>query len=470
MDTTRQQQIEAARQRASQYGISPIPTTTNSLKDKFNAAFAEKPVIKEPTFGGKIVRGAANDFARIGNTVTAPLRGAIDKVAGFESEGDIIDPYAGNVTGYGMKEGQTTGQRVKDVIGGVATVASNVVGGGVAADIVKAGVKGAVKQGAIQGAKAGVLSGFGSAMQNDKGVGETIVDTAVGGITGGVVGGVAGGIAPATKAISNKIKGVGKTTETVKPEFITELVSPKATQQIKEQAIREGRATEAGLLKKSGIAASKRDVQVAEAVQGYVSPKKSTLQNLDSIKNGISDINNSVKTYVAQNKFPFNKTQLKSQLNGGKDELNLIFASDAQAEKTYNAVADEFMRHVKNKDTLGLFEARQSFDKLPAIKKLLDSQGLGENAKKEIVLTVRGQANKYIASLLPEGKLYREQLLRESKMIEAVGNIADKYASQIGKNKLQSIVNEYPILKWVAGGVVGAGGVGVGGAILGSFD
>jgi len=205
----RQQQIEAARQRASQYGVSPIPTTSgNSLKDKWNMTFKETPIVKEPTFGGKIVRGMANDFARIGNTLTAPVRAGIDKLAGFESEGDIIDPYAGNVTGYGMKEGQTTGQRVKDVIGGVATVASNVVGGGAVADIAKAGIKGAVKQGAIQGAKAGALSGAGTALQQDKGVVDTLVDTAIGGVAGGAIGGVAGGIAPTVKAISKVPKSV----------------------------------------------------------------------------------------------------------------------------------------------------------------------------------------------------------------------------------------------------------------------
>jgi len=205
----RQQQIEAARQRASQYGVSPIPTTSgNSLKDKWNMTFKETPIVKEPTFGGKIVRGVANDFSRIGNTLTAPVRAGIDKLAGFESQGDIIDPYAGNVTGYGMKEGQTTGQRVKDVIGGVATVASNVVGGGAVADIAKAGIKGAVKQGAIQGAKAGALSGAGTALQQDKGVVDTLVDTAIGGVAGGAIGGVTGGIAPAIKAIPKIPKAI----------------------------------------------------------------------------------------------------------------------------------------------------------------------------------------------------------------------------------------------------------------------
>jgi hypothetical protein len=95
-------------------------------------------------------------------------------------------------------------------------------------------------------------------------------------------------------------------------------------------------------------------------------------------------------------------------------------------KKTYNAVVKEFVKHVENKDTAGLLDARQAFDKIPAIKKLLDSQGLGENVKKEIVMTARTKANEYIAKLLPVGNKYRETILNESKMIEAMGNIVDK--------------------------------------------
>ena len=105
------------------------------------------------------------------------------------------------------------------------------------------------------------------------------------------------------------------------------------------------------------------------------------------------------------------------------------------------------MREVAKKDTAGLLKARQSFDQLPAVKKLLQTEGLGENARREIVLAVRGSANKYIASLLPKGNAFRADLLQEHHMLEALGNMAEKGASIIGKNKLQILANEYQILK-----------------------
>ena len=253
-----------------------------------------------------------------------------------------------------------------------------------------------------------------------------------------------------------------------------DLVSPKASPEVMERAIREGRVTEPKLLGKSKIMPSQRDKDVAEAVKDVISPKKSILQNTAAIDKKIRATNQGVKDYVTQNKVPFNNNQLKSQLNSGKEELRLIFASDTNAEKTYNAVVDEFMKHVKSGDTIGLLNARQSVDKIPAIKKLLDSQGLGENVKKEVVLTVRRMANKYIADLLPAGNTFRATLLKESRMIEAIENIAEKNRTMIGKNNLQILAQRYPILKWVIGGtaagIAGGAGVGVGSAIIGSTD
>lgn len=368
-----------------------------------------------------------------------------NKITGKQLAGDVI------------QLGTTIG-----TLGSLPGAAKNVVQPG----IIKGAIAGA-KTGAKLGTVTGGLTGLSQGLKSDKSIGDSLMQAgggAVGGlVTGGVLGGVLGGVSGGITSRINKAK-VGK------EDFITDLVSPKATDKVKIQALKEGRVTEQGLLKASKILPSKRDVQLADAVKGVVSPKLSPNQNLNAIDAKVSDINSGVKAYVTVNKTPFNTNQLKSQLNKGKDELNLIFASDAQAEKTYDAVVREFVKHVGKKDTAGLFEARQKFDQIPAIKKLLDSQGLGENTKKEVVLTVRGMANKYVASLLPKGNEFRDTLLRESKMIEAMTNIAEKNSNTIGVNKLQLLDKKYPILRWIVGSAVGAGGVGVGGTIIRSSD
>lgn len=335
--------------------------------------------------------------------------------------------------------------------------------------IIKGGIEG-IKTGAKVGGIYGGATGIAQGLKEDQDIEgilkQGLKGASVGGVTGGIVGGITG-------AVSGRIqqKRINKLTQ--EDNFVKDLVSPKETVAIKEKALAEGRVTEAGLLKKSQILPSKRDKQLAEVAKDYVSSKKPITENIDSVRYGIKQINEGVREYVKTNKVPFNTNQLKTQLNKGKDDLNLIFASDTQAEKTYNAVVEEFMRGVNSKDTMGLLDRRQGFDKIPAIKKLLDSQGLGENTKKEVVLTVRDMANKYIANLLPKGNQYRNQLLTESKLIEALGNMVEKNAKMIGQNKLQMLTKEYPFLKGIAGALatgLGLGAVGVGASVINSSD
>lgn len=367
----------------------------------------------------------------------------------------------------------------KQVLGDALQLGTTIVGAGTlpgatktvtgATTIGKGIVQGA-KTGAVTGAGFGAVTGASQGLQEDKSlvdigkstVGGALVGAGTGGLLGGITGGISGGI---------KSRAVRQATN--KKDFVEDLVSPKATTAVKEQALREGRVTEQGLLSASKIKPSKRDLQIAEVVSDIVDSKKSLSENINLISDKVDEINSGVKAYVSANKVPFNTKQLLSQLNGGKDELKLIFAGDKQAERTYNAVVKEFLKNVKNKDTSGLFDARQTFDNVPAIKKLLDSQGLGENVKKEIVLTVRKKANEYVASLLPKGNQYRSTLLKESKMIEAITNMSEKGASSIGKNQLQELTAKYPILKRIAGGLgagLGLGAIGVGGSIIGSTD
>ena len=401
------------------------------------------------------------DTSRLEASLKALTGGIADTGAGAEELYNPNKLTGKQVVGDALQLGTTVG-----TLGSLPGAAKNVVG----ATGVKAGIIQGAKSGAKAGLGVGALSGTAQGLKQDKNALGIIKDTAIGAVSGGVAGGILGGaLGGAGGALKNRaINKIQK-----ESDFRLDLVAPKATEKVKIQALQEGRITEQGLLKASKILPSKRDKDLAEAVKDVVSAKRSPGQNIKAIDAKISDINSGVKAYVAKNKVPFNANQLRTKLNSGKDELRLIFASDKNAEKTYDAVVKEFMKHVEKKDTAGLFQARQAVDNIPAIKKLLDSQGLGENVKKEVVLTVRAQANKYIASQLPKGNAFRETLLRESKMIEALGNIAEKEASAIGLNQLQALTKKYPVLKAILGGLAGGlglGAVGIGSSIIGSSD
>ena len=347
----------------------------------------------------------------------------------------------------------------------IAGAAGKLTGVGQATSIVGGATRG-LGAGALAGGVEGAIQGTGLAAEADRPAGELLSAGVLGAVGGAVTGGVLGA---AGGAIAGGLKGRAIKAE----EFADSFVAPKETSKVRAEAIRQGRLKDPGLFKKAEIQASNRDKFIADSVRDVVSPKATVGENIDAIRYKIDQTDDGVRSYITQNKVPFNSNQLKTKLVDGKGDLGLIFASDSSAEKTYDAVTEAFMRNVGKKDTLGLFDGRQNFDQLPAIKKLLDNDKLGENARKEIVLSVRRAANDYIASLLPEGNQYKALMSQQSYALEALGNIAEKSVNIIGKNNIQLLADRYPLLKWIVGGLVGgtvAGGVGTGAAFVNSSE
>lgn len=282
--------------------------------------------------------------------------------------------------------------------------------------------------------------------------------------------GVKAGAEAAYTAARGGETAVAKATADKELQYALEQTMPKSTLKTSEEAIRQGRFTDPGMFRSAKETASAYDNQVAESVSDVISSKHTPTQNVEAMAQKISQTNQGVREMIAERKMPFNTNQLRSKLANAKDDLRIIFASDASAERIYNSVVDEFLKHTSKMDTLGLFDARQTFDKIPAIKKLLDTERAGENLRKEIALTVRRAANEYIADQLPTNNPYRSAILQESKMIQALENFSERNAHIIGKNKLQLINEKYPLLKWVVGGLGLGGGVGAGGAAIMSTD
>jgi hypothetical protein len=237
-----------------------------------------------------------------------------------------------------------------------------------------------------------------------------------------------------------------------------EFGAPKVTPSMEEAALAKGTqgVQEGGIFTKAKIVLTPRTHSIADAINGVVDPGASDLKNIDLINQHVARTNDAVKSYIAEHKAPFNEAQLRSKLEATKADNAVVFASDPTLEKTYNALIDEFVSHVQSKDTAGLFAARQSFDKIPVVQKLLDGlQGAqGENLRRSAVLDIRRAANEYIADLLPEGSPYKSFMQKESRMLEAVGNKAENLrGNTVDKNAIQAMIkkNPYigPLLKYI---------------------
>jgi hypothetical protein len=332
----------------------------------------------------------------------------------------------------------------KEVIGSAArlatTMGSGVIARGVTGGQLATGVAKGVQQGAKVGATLGGLQGLGLGAEQDKDAAGIVGSGVVGALTGAALGGAVGGV-------TGKISGAKEQTQ----RKLEQLVSPKMSAKERAQAIAQGRLEDAGFLKKAEIVAGRREKQIANAVKDVVKPNQAPGKNISALDKEIGRIARGVDDYVTQNKVPFNKAQLKTQLKRGTDELDLIFASDSSAKRTYDALSEAFIKQLKKGDTKGLLETRQAFDKLPAVKKLLQTETLGENTRREMVLAIRRNANKFIAEQLPKGNTFRADMLKEHLMYEALGNIADKASGEIGKNILSQVVKNHPMLKWLVG-------------------
>ncbi len=334
------------------------------------------------------------------------------------------------------------------------------------------------KVGAVGGAIEGAVQGGGLAAEQDKSTAEILYGTVGGAATGGVLGGALGGM---IGGVSGLVKGRKAAEEAARlrdmqrvlPEgktpsgFAEDLASPVLSKKERIAAISQGRLNEPGVLEKANIQVDKRTRDLGEAIKDAVDPRATVNDNLLAVRDDIGRIANGVDDYVTTNKVPFNEAQLRAKLDAGKDDLSLVFASDTSAEKAYDQVVDELVSLVEKKDTAGLLQARQDLDKVPAIKRYLETTPMGENTRKEVVLQVRRQANEYIADQLPKGNTFKADLLKEHLMYEAVGNMAEKLQNQIGKNQIQLLLNQYPALRYVAGTIFGGTVAGAGIAAAG---
>lgn len=325
--------------------------------------------------------------------------------------------------------------------------------------------------------------------------------------TKGLLGRVADDTVESVVNIASKTKGVfARRAEKRDMDFALDLTSRPVTKKAAEDALSRGSAgfTRPGVFTKGKINPSPQDYKVAEASAPYIRKGASIDENIDSLKEGVAQINLGVREMVANNNIEIQAKELTQFLNKAKRENDLLFAGDSSAEKAYDAVVNEYLKFVSPQPTknlsvvnyktgdyragpkvvnlVDLFDSRQAFDKTiqskfpNAFKKDATGQYLDprDNIRANALLDVRRSVNEFISEQLPKNNPLRSALRKESYMIDAMGRISVKNKGIIGRNKIQILTEQYPILKWVAGGIglgiFGGGGVGVGATIINSSD
>lgn len=273
----------------------------------------------------------------------------------------------------------------------------------------------------------------------------------------------------------NVVTGIKNTISKIKPttaakgekafEEALEVITPELSKLEKKQALQAGRGSVKGVLRKTVIEPSQRDIEIAKTVQGVVKPKANTVENIKLINNEIERVATQVEAGLKSNNSIYNVGEFRNSLDVAKENSRILFGSEGTLEKTYDAVRDEMVRQLgKQPKTLsGALKARKEFDKVINSKfPKLFAQEAGDDIRRNAVLDVRKTVNNFIADKLPEGDVFKEQLRAQNLMYDAIENISAKGAKEVGTNPIMRTTKKLlknPIVKYGAPALGGGAAV-----------
>lgn len=158
------------------------------------------PTKAAPSFLGSLVRGIVSPLVRGANTVIEPLQ----KLATGNSQPDEYNSYLGDVSGYGQKADQTTGQRIKDALGGALQLGALALPG---VGSVTDAIGGSIGKAALEGAIAGGAGSAGAELSNNPNstVGSVLGQGALGAGTGGILGAAGGAVGKAVGGVADRL-------------------------------------------------------------------------------------------------------------------------------------------------------------------------------------------------------------------------------------------------------------------------
>lgn len=370
-----------------------------------------------------------------------------------DSQQNNVEQIAGAGLGTAAELGAfTTG-------GGGATAAKNVVSSG-AKTFGKGAAKGAIS-GAVNGGAYGALQGVGQAMQDNMGTEDVLAEGLRGGASGAFVGGALG---VAAGGVSGALAGRAERNISKVSREAYDVVRPELTKAEKISALNEGR----GVVRESGeivINPTRRDLQVAKVSENIVSSKKTSVENIASLKSELGKEAESTKQGLKEHNSIFNKNQLSSKLRSLEKPPLLV--SDDRLNNAYELAQKKFVEIVDKhpKNLAGLLDARKEFDMWAekGFPHIFDDQT--QAPLQQALRDMRTAANDFITEKLPQGSPFKASLKKQNLLYEAMDNIANKSYKDVGTNRLQRFIKNKPkTAKVLEAGAKLVGGATIGGA------
>lgn len=270
---------------------------------------------------------------------------------------------------------------------------------------------------------------------------------------------LARGAEEVASTVAPKVKGTVKKVM----DDILDLTMPNLSKTEKATAISKERGIKSGLFRGSKLAPETRDLERAEVIKDFVDPKIDIFDNIKTVRTEIGNKADEVINHLKENNAIFNKRQLTSKLKEIEKPLSL--SGDTKLNTMYDMAQQKFMRFVDEqpKNLEGLLEARKRFDQWigDQVPKVWEDQA--SKPLHDALRRMRTAANDFIAEKLPEGVPFKDLLHQQNLMYEAVDNMSEKAAGNLGKGKIyqriKDLEKKYP-LETKIGKALGAGTIG----------
>ncbi len=163
----------------------------------------------------------------------------------------------------------------------------------------------------------------------------------------------------------------------------------------------------------------------------------------DAVDNLATQLKTAVESSGKNRIYPFK--ELSAQLNGV--EKPLMIASDNTLNNAYDRVIAKALDIAKQKGGTisSLFDARKEFDGFIAqqFPNLYASDTL--TPMRSAVRGIRGAMNDFIEEHLPEGSGFKESLKTQSRLLDAIENMAPKAVKEIGSTGVDRLLKRHPI-------------------------
>lgn len=248
-------------------------------------------------------------------------------------------------------------------------------------------------------------------------------------------------------------------------EDALKVISPKLSSKETEAALAEGRGTGGGLLSKTKITPSSREMEVAKAVQGIVKSGDTGATNISNVKTALTTEAENLKNQIATVDHPYSFKELNSTLSKIEPPISI---KGTAFEKQIGAVKEAAMDIAqKNGGTVSsLLDSRKEFDAL--VSKEYPNLYDKENAPmRNAITSIRNAMNDFIEKNLPDNVSFKNSLKKQSLFYDAIDNIAGNSVGETKTTGIGRFVKAHPTATKIAGGIATAAG---GGALVEGVD